>query len=216
MSSDASTSPVVSGAAQRYAEALFDLALEEGALEKVENDLKSLAGLIAGSADFRSFLTSPVYGADEKARAVAAIAEKTELSPLTRNFLGVVAEGRKLTPDYVDSIGQGRVWVGETAKEIKLVDNLGDIDDAVAAAAKLANLTQYDRVQIRETHSPFGMIFGDVAAKAMKAMGVERSKAEATQSIVRRAIATVEKEVAFFDEFNDPKALYARCLACGN
>lgn len=133
-----------------------------------------------------------------------------------RDFLGVVAEGRKLTPDYVDSIGQGRVWVGETAKEIKLVDNLGDIDDAVAAAAKLANLTQYDRVQIRETHSPFGMIFGDVAAKAMKAMGVERSKAEATQSIVRRAIATVEKEVAFFDEFNDPKALYARCLACGN
>lgn len=133
-----------------------------------------------------------------------------------RDFLGVVAEGRKLTPDYVDSIGQGRVWVGETAKEIKLVDNLGDIDDAVAAAAKLANLTQYDRVQIRETHSPFGMIFGDVAAKAMKAMGVERSKAEATQSIFRRAIATVEKEVAFFDEFNDPKALYARCLACGN
>ena len=96
MSSDASTSPVVSGAAQRYAEALFDLALEEGALEKVENDLKSLAGLIAGSADFRSFLTSPVYGADEKARAVAAIAEKTELSPLTRNFLGVVAANRRL------------------------------------------------------------------------------------------------------------------------
>lgn len=96
MSSDASHSPMVSGAAQRYAEALFDLALEEGALERVEADFKTLSALSASSSDFRAFLASPVYGADEKARAVAAIAAKAGVSDLVRKFIGVVAANRRL------------------------------------------------------------------------------------------------------------------------
>lgn len=96
MSSDAASSPAVSGAALRYAEALFDLALDNGALEKVEADLNSIGKSVSGSADFRSFLTSPVYDAEDKARAIAAIAEKAGVSLLTRNFLGVVAANRRL------------------------------------------------------------------------------------------------------------------------
>ena len=48
-------------------------------------------------------------------------------------FLTVVGEGRDLEKDYVDSVGQGRVWIGERAVELNLVDKLGDIDDAVAS-----------------------------------------------------------------------------------
>ncbi len=96
MSSDAATSPHVSGAALRYAEALFDLALDQNALEKVEADLAVLSRAIAGSADLRALLASPVYDADDKARAIAAIAEKAGVSNLTRNFLGVVAANRRL------------------------------------------------------------------------------------------------------------------------
>ncbi len=133
-----------------------------------------------------------------------------------RDFLDVVAEGRELTPDYVDSVGQGRVWIGETAQGLKLVDNLGDIDEAVAAAARLADLTEYDAVRIREEHSPLAIFFGQTAAKLMTAVGVGESKAAASRSLVSRAISTVEKEIAFFDQFNDPNALYARCVVCGN
>ncbi|MGE0182655.1 MAG: signal peptide peptidase SppA [Parvularculaceae bacterium] len=133
-----------------------------------------------------------------------------------RDFLAVVAEGRKLEPAYVDSVGQGRVWIGETAQGLKLVDHLGDIDEAVAAAARLANLTEYDRVNIREEHSPFSMFFGEAAAKTAAALGIEKSKAQASRSLVRKAIATVEKELGFVDQFNDPNALYARCIVCGN
>lgn len=133
-----------------------------------------------------------------------------------RDFLSVVAEGRELTPEYVDSVGQGRVWIGSTAKELKLVDHLGDIDEAVAAAAKLANLTDYDRVQIREEISPFATFFGQAAAKLMAAAGVAPERATASLSIVEKAIGVVEKEAAFFGEFNDPNALYARCLSCAN
>lgn len=96
MSSEAAASPTVSGPAFRYAEALFDLALEEGALEKVEADLATLGRAIGASADFRSFLTSPVYDSDEKAGAMAAIAGKAGVCALTRNFLGVVGRNGRL------------------------------------------------------------------------------------------------------------------------
>jgi len=133
-----------------------------------------------------------------------------------RDFLGVVAEGRKLTPEYVDSIGQGRVWIGEQAIGLKLVDHLGDIDDAVAAAAKLANLTEYDRVNMREELTPFELMFGKTAARAAAALGVEEKQSLAAKSVIGKAVATVRKELAFIDEFNDPNALYARCVICAN
>lgn len=133
-----------------------------------------------------------------------------------RDFLGVVAEGRDLRPDYVDEIGQGRVWIGEQAVGLKLVDNLGDLDDAVAAAARLANLEKYDRVKLREEASPFAAFFGHSAARVMIALGADRSNAVAARSLVRKAMSAVEKEIRFFEEFNDPNALYARCITCAN
>jgi F-type H+-transporting ATPase subunit delta len=92
MPADASSST----AAARYAEALFDLAVEGDALERVEADLKALSGAIASSGDLRAMLKSPVYDAEAKARAIAAIADKAGVSPLTKNFLGVVAKNRRL------------------------------------------------------------------------------------------------------------------------
>jgi protease IV len=55
-----------------------------------------------------------------------------------------VAEGRNMTIDRVDSIGQGRVWTGVTAKELGLVDELGGLEDAINGAAQLAKLDQGD------------------------------------------------------------------------
>lgn len=54
-----------------------------------------------------------------------------------------VADGRKLTVDQVEKIAQGRVWLGTDAKNIKLVDGLGSLDDAIAKAAQLAKVTDY-------------------------------------------------------------------------
>jgi F-type H+-transporting ATPase subunit delta len=89
-------SGVVSGIASRYAGALFELAAEGGALETAERDLKSLKASIAGSPDFRKFLTSPVYDADDQSKAIAAIADKAKFSPLTKNFLALIAKNRRL------------------------------------------------------------------------------------------------------------------------
>ena len=58
------------------------------------------------------------------------------------DFISGVAENRELDKDYVDSIGQGQVWTGNDAFENGLVDQLGDINDAVVAAAELAGLVE--------------------------------------------------------------------------
>ncbi len=58
-------------------------------------------------------------------------------------FLGVVAKGRNMTRDQVHEVAQGRIWLGAKAKELGLVDVLGNLDDAVEICAKKANLKNY-------------------------------------------------------------------------
>ncbi len=58
-------------------------------------------------------------------------------------FLKKVAEGRNMSRDEVHKIAQGRVWTGEEAQKIGLVDQLGDLDEAIKMAAQLANLEEY-------------------------------------------------------------------------
>ena len=59
------------------------------------------------------------------------------------SFLDIVADGRKMKRDDVDSIAQGRVWLATDALKIKLVDKLGSLDDAVKKAAELAKVSEY-------------------------------------------------------------------------
>lgn len=58
-------------------------------------------------------------------------------------FLDRVAKGRGMTMEEADAVAQGRVWTGKEAKEIGLVDELGNLDDAVAYAAEMAEITEY-------------------------------------------------------------------------
>lgn len=58
-------------------------------------------------------------------------------------FRSRVSSGRRMTVDQVEKIAQGHVWLGQDALKIKLVDQLGGLDEAVAKAAKLAKLDQY-------------------------------------------------------------------------
>ena len=58
-------------------------------------------------------------------------------------FLDIVSEGRGMKPAEVDSIAQGRVWLGTDALKLRLIDQLGSLDDAVRKAAQLAKLSEY-------------------------------------------------------------------------
>lgn len=76
----------------RYAQALFDLALETGRLEAVRADLKSLKAAWIESADLRRLATSPVIAAEDQQKGLAAIATKAKFDATTKNFLGLLAQ----------------------------------------------------------------------------------------------------------------------------
>jgi F-type H+-transporting ATPase subunit delta len=79
----------------RYAQALFDLAVETDRLAEVEADLKSLGAMLAASQDLRILIRSPKFSAEEKGKGLAAIAEKAALGETARKFLGLVAANRR-------------------------------------------------------------------------------------------------------------------------
>jgi F-type H+-transporting ATPase subunit delta len=86
----------VSGVSARYAAALYDLADEEGVIDAVAGDLAALAKMIEDSVDFQRFIKSPVISRASQSKAIAAIAEKAQLSPLAHKFLGLLAANRRL------------------------------------------------------------------------------------------------------------------------
>jgi F-type H+-transporting ATPase subunit delta len=82
--------------AGRYASALFDLAAEDGKVTAVETDLAALAKALSESGDLAALTTNPQLARDAQAKAMAAVAKKLKLSPLTANFIGVLAGNRRL------------------------------------------------------------------------------------------------------------------------
>jgi protease-4 len=83
------------------------------------------------------------------------------------DFTKAVANGRHKTQEYVNSIGQGRVWTGEQALKIGLVDRLGNINDAVKSAAKMAGIKNYKLVAYPEQKSIFSK-FGMSMSEQLK------------------------------------------------
>lgn len=86
----------VSELAARYAAALFELADEQKALDQTASDLDRLKQMLGESDDLRRLVRSPVLSRAEQGNAMAALMEAAGISPLTRNFVGLVARNRRL------------------------------------------------------------------------------------------------------------------------
>ena len=85
----------VSNVGARYAQALFDLASDEGQVAAVEADLKSLKAALADSRDLRVLLASPAFSAEDKGKGLVAIAVQAKFNMTTVKFLGLLtANGR--------------------------------------------------------------------------------------------------------------------------
>ncbi|MBL8630245.1 MAG: F0F1 ATP synthase subunit delta [Rhodospirillaceae bacterium] len=128
------------GLATRYASALYDLADEQGALDTVAGDLKSLRQMIDDSDDFRRFIKSPVLTRTEQGSAIKAISEKAALSALTQKFLGLAAANRRLfalpgiITAFLTTLATRR---GEVAAEVTSAAALSEAQlGAISAALK--------------------------------------------------------------------------------
>jgi protease IV len=96
---------------------------------------------------------------------------RSHMEAVYKTFVGRVAAGRKMTPDKVQPLAQGRVWTGTKAKELGLVDEIGGLDAAIAEARKLAKLDDATALEVYppsptlrdvlagwgQVHAPFGL-----------------------------------------------------------
>lgn len=83
--------------ASRYAAALIDMAQQAQSVDKIEKDFAELEAMIAGSADLQSLIRNPLMNRVQQQSAILAISDKAGFSPLTNNFLGVLAQNRRLS-----------------------------------------------------------------------------------------------------------------------
>jgi F-type H+-transporting ATPase subunit delta len=124
----ASESTGVSGLAERYAAALFDLADERRTLDEVAADLRQLRMMLASSGDFLRLIRSPVLSRGNQGKAIGVLAERAELSSLVRDFLSVVARNRRLFA--VPAIIEAFLY--------KLAARRGEVNAQVTAAQPLS------------------------------------------------------------------------------
>ena len=125
-------------------------------------------------------------------------------------FVNLVARGRDLTPDAVEELAQGRVWLGTKALDLGLVDQLGDRSAAINRAAELAGLTDFGVSDLTPPMSPgqqlLEQLLGDLTGQQQEA----RWGQSALAPIARQARATW----TLLENLNDPLSQYAICLVC--
>ena len=134
-----------------------------------------------------------------------------------QQFITGVASARDMAVDDVDSIARGRVWSGLDAQRIGLVDELGTLDDAIAAAAQRAGLGDDYGVRYVEKDVTFKeQIALMLAGKAHAVLGEEVFVSRGSQTL--RSLSTalglehLQAEIEALARFNDPQGLYAYCF----
>ena len=155
--------------------------------------------------------TSPLSDAFDVTRPMSPLLK--QLFQLTidhgyEEFIGKVAKNRHMKVDAVDAIAQGRVWTGADAKRLGLVDKFGDLDDAVQAAAKLADVEKSYRVEyVEKPMSFYDRLLISLGNDTDSSLGLKLP-----QAAVSPWYEKVARIAQSLDVFDDPKGIYAYCF----
>lgn len=123
-----------------------------------------------------------------------------------QEFLQRVADSRGMTTEEVNEYAQGRVWSGEDAYKLGLVDNLGDLNGAVEAAASLAKIDGKYTVSYVEKEQSFSeKLMSQLAQKALVSINQNASETSKLEVL----FGQIKKEVMAFNALNDPNHVYA-------
>ena len=121
-----------------------------------------------------------------------------------RKFLSLVSEGRGLTVAEADAIAQGRVWTGARALEHGLIDTIGDLDDAVASAAMLAGLDNYEVVYLEKELSPREQLLQQIMEAAIATL----------PALSTDLVTLLPPEIKTLGKMAGSPTLYLQCLDC--
>lgn len=128
-------------------------------------------------------------------------------------FIGHVADHRELEVAEVDAIAQGQVWTGADALANGLIDEIGDIEAAVASAAEQAGLEEggYGLKYLEPELSPTEELIIDLLGAA-RALGIDPGGFAGPRSAVERLAQRLEVSLAPLLRFDDPKGVYSHCF----
>jgi protease-4 len=132
-----------------------------------------------------------------------------------RQFIQQVAADRNLDPQRVDAVARGRVWAGQTAHDLGLVDRLGGLKDAIAAAARLAGLEKAETRTIEPPLSPRQRLLRLIKRFVrawMPSFLPQHPLWRSTDLIL--PVFLKEGEVEAILQIKDPQHTYALCLPC--
>jgi protease IV len=127
------------------------------------------------------------------------------------DFLERVAVGRKKTRDEVDAVAQGRVWSGEDARRLGLVDDLGSFDAAVKAAAKHARITDYEVDFIEPELSWAQELALQVKSSVVRMVMDADNRARSVAYSLQR-LKPLQREIERVARFAEPYRSYAYCF----
>jgi protease-4 len=161
-----------------------------------------LAGLSAGLPLFK--------GLDPKAKDLFQLLIERGYT----EFLTMVGENRNMTTTEVDSVAQGRVWTGSKALELGLVDKLGNINDAIKAAADKAGLSQYDVKVVKQELTPSEQMIKDLLGEAKAHGWLPQGSVSAEQKLLGKLTKQLKQDFVLLNQFNDPNGVYSYCVSC--
>ncbi len=122
-------------------------------------------------------------------------------------FISIVKEGRQLNTKMINRYAQGRVFDGKKALDIGLVDNLGNLADAVKAAARIANLDSYSAEYIQTPYTLKDRFLQHFTAGCIRLLGVDNGFLNFLQKMIQSLYPFKDALL-----FNDPSGLYAHCM----
>jgi protease-4 len=130
-----------------------------------------------------------------------------------RRFVSLVARARNLPPARVNEIAQGRVWDGGTARQIGLVDRFGSLDDAIAEAARRAEIDPADARTVYLEREPgwLGQLLADAARDED---GQDQASRDVFSRLAQRPEAMIQRALHEAQQLLSGPAIQARCLEC--
>ena len=158
----------LSGVAGRYALALLDLADEKRQLDAVAGDLRGLLSTIEGSDDLRRMIRSPLFTRAEQTKAMTAILDKAGVGDMTRRFVLVVAENRRLfvlpqiIKAYVAELSRRR---GEVTAEVTSAVQLSEAQQTALVEALRAKVGGKVQIEMKIDKSLIGGLIVKVGSR---------------------------------------------------
>ncbi|GJA56820.1 protease [Aeromonas caviae] len=129
-----------------------------------------------------------------------------------QRFVGLVGKGRGLSPEEAEKAAEGRVWTGQDAKALGLVDEFGNLDDALKAAADLANLKSWQVTPIAPEESAKDKFLRELFDSSAQALAPHLQSW--LPAGLGKALLEMNRTLDPLTRFNDPQGTYAFCPVC--